>query len=101
VLAHEHSVPFYVAAPVSTFDLTISSGERIPIEERAAEEITHFRGVRIAPDVAVANPAFDVTPARLISAIICERGVARPPYAESLRRLADSAVAVPQAGSAD
>jgi methylthioribose-1-phosphate isomerase len=57
--------------------------------------------VRIAPDVAVANPAFDVTPARLISAIICERGVARAPYAESLRRLADSAVVVPRAGSAD
>ncbi|HEV2522932.1 MAG TPA: S-methyl-5-thioribose-1-phosphate isomerase [Candidatus Acidoferrales bacterium] len=88
VLAHEHGVPFYVAAPVSTFDLTIPSGEQIPIEERAAEEVTHLRGMRIAPDVAVANPAFDVTPARLISAIICERGVARPPYAESLRRLA-------------
>ena len=100
VLAHEHGVPFYVAAPVSTFDLTISSGEQIPIEERAAEEVTHFRGVRIAPDVAVANPAFDVTPARLISAIICERGVARAPYAESLRRLADSAFVVPRAGSA-
>src|ERR1700676_3836464 len=101
VLAHQHSGPFFVAAPISTFDLTISSGEQIPIEERAAEEITHFRGVRIAPDVAAANPAFDVTPARLISGIICERGVARAPYAESLRRLADSAVAVPQAGSAD
>ncbi len=100
VLAHEHGVPFYVAAPVSTFDLTISSGEQIPIEERAAEEVTHFCGVRIAPDVAVANPAFDVTPAHLISAIICERGVARAPYAESLRRLADCAVAVPRAGSA-
>ena len=100
VLAHEHGVPFYVAAPVSTFDLTISSGEQIPIEERAAEEITHFRGVRIAPDVAVANPAFDVTPARFISAIICERGVARSPYAESLRHLADSVVALPRAGSA-
>jgi methylthioribose-1-phosphate isomerase len=101
VLAHEHGVPFYVAAPVSTFDLTISSGEKIPIEERAAEEVTHFRGVRIAPDVSAANPAFDVTPARLISGIICERGVARAPYAESLRRLADAAVTVPQAGSAD
>src|SRR6202171_107067 len=97
---HEGGVPFYVAAPVSTFDLTISSGEQIPIEERAAEEITHFRGVRIAPDVAVANPAFDVTPARFISAIICERGVARSPYAESLRHLADSVVALPRAGSA-
>jgi methylthioribose-1-phosphate isomerase len=91
VLAHEHGVPFYVAAPVSTFDLTISSGEQIPIEERSAEEVTHIRGVRIAPDVMVAHPAFDVTPARLISAIICERGVARAPYTESLRRLADSA----------
>jgi methylthioribose-1-phosphate isomerase len=94
VLAHEHGVPFYVAAPVSTFDLTISSGEQIPIEERSPDEVTHLRGVRIAPDVAVANPAFDVTPARLISAIICERGVARAPYAESLRRLASLAMAV-------
>jgi methylthioribose-1-phosphate isomerase len=100
VLAHEHDVPFYVAAPVSTFDLSISTGEQIPIEERAAEEVTHFGGVRIAPDVAVANPAFDVTPARLISAIICERGVARAPYTHSLRRLADSVVAMPRAGSA-
>jgi methylthioribose-1-phosphate isomerase len=96
VLAHEHGVPFYVAAPVSTFDLTIPSGEQIPIEERPAEEVTHFRGVRIAPDVPAAHPAFDVTPARLISAIICERGVARAPYAESLRRLAETvAIATP------
>src|SRR5271167_273202 len=96
VLAKEHGVPFYVAAPVSTFDLTISSGEQIPIEERSAEEVTHIRGVRIAPDVPAAHPAFDVTPARLISAIICERGVARAPYAESLRRLAESvAIATP------
>jgi methylthioribose-1-phosphate isomerase len=96
VLAHEHGVPFYVAAPVSTFDLTIPSGEQIPIEERSAEEVTHIRGVRIAPDVPAAHPAFDVTPARLISAIICERGVARAPYTESLRRLAESvAIATP------
>ena len=88
VLAREHTVPFYVAAPTSTLDLSIPSGEQIPIEERPAEEVTHIRGVRIAPDVAVANPAFDVTPARLITAIITERGVARPPYIESLRRLA-------------
>jgi methylthioribose-1-phosphate isomerase len=93
VLAREHGVPFYVAAPVSTFDLTISCGEEIPIEERPAEEVTHIRGVRIAPDVPAAHPAFDVTPARLISAIICERGVARAPFAESLRRLAGSASA--------
>ncbi len=90
VLAHEHNVPFYVAAPVSTFDLSIPSGEQIPIEERSSEEVTHIRGVRIAPDVDAAHPAFDVTPARLISAIVCERGVARAPYNESLRRLADS-----------
>ena len=97
VLAHEHRVPFYVAAPVSTFDLTISSGELIPIEERSAEEVTHLRGVRIAPDVPAAHPAFDVTPARLISAIICERGVAREPYTESLARLAESvAIASPR-----
>jgi methylthioribose-1-phosphate isomerase len=96
VLAHEHGVPFYVAAPVSTFDLAISTGEQIPIEERPAEEVTHLRGVRIAPDVAAANPAFDVTPARLITAIICERGVARAPYTDSLRRLAESvAIATP------
>ena len=96
VLAREHGVPFYVAAPVSTFDLTISSGEKIPIEERSAEEVTHIRGVRIAPDVAAAHPAFDVTPARLISAIVCERGVARDPYSKSLRLLAESvAIATP------
>ncbi|MBI3670882.1 MAG: S-methyl-5-thioribose-1-phosphate isomerase [Acidobacteria bacterium] len=88
VLAHENRVPFYVAAPTSTLDLSLASGEHIPIEERPAEEVTHFRGVRIAPEVAAANPAFDVTPARLISAIITERGVVRAPYTESLRRLA-------------
>ncbi len=88
VLAHENRVPLYVAAPTSTLDLSIPSGEHIPIEERPAEEVTHFQGVRIAPDVAAANPAFDVTPARLITAIITERGVARAPYTESLRRLA-------------
>ncbi len=90
VLAHEHEVPLYVAAPISTLDLSIPSGEAIPIEERPAEEVTHIQGVRIAPEVAVANPAFDVTPARLVTAIITERGVARSPYTESLRRLADS-----------
>jgi len=93
VLANEHKVPFYVAAPVSTLDLAIPSGEHIPIEERAAEEVTHIQGVRIAPDVEVANPAFDVTPARLITAIITERGVARAPYTESLRRLAGAQAA--------
>ena len=97
VLAREHAVPFYVAAPVSTFDLSIASGEQIPIEERSAEEVTNVRGVHIAPaGVTAAHPAFDVTPARFIAGIICERGVARAPYTESLRRLAEStAAAVP------
>ena len=88
VLANEHRVPFYVAAPISTLDLSIPSGEQIPIEERSAEEVTHLAGVRISPDVRAAHPAFDVTPARLITAIITERGVARPPYEESLAALA-------------
>ena len=91
VLAKENGVPFYVAAPVSTFDLAIPSGDRIPIEERAAEEVTHHGGRRLAPEgVSVRNPAFDVTPHRYVTAIVCERGVARPPYTESLRRLASA-----------
>ena len=88
VLAREHGIPFYVAAPISTLDLSIPSGEHIPIEERAQEEVTHLAGVRISPDVRAAHPAFDVTPARFITAIITERGVARPPYEDSLRALA-------------
>ena len=80
VLARENNVPFYVAAPVSTFDLSIPSGAQIPIEERSAEEVTHIRGVRIAPDVDAAHPAFDVTPAKFITAIFTEHGVARAPY---------------------
>jgi methylthioribose-1-phosphate isomerase len=88
VLAKEHEVPFYIAAPVSTFDLSIASGEEIPIEERSSEEVTHIQGVRIAPDVHAAHPAFDVTPHRLIRAIFTERGVATAPYTESLKKLA-------------
>lgn len=88
VLAREHQVPFFVAAPVSTLDLSIPSGDKIPIEQRPATEVTHIHGARIAPDVIAANPAFDVTPSRLIAAIITERGVARAPYDDSLRRLA-------------
>ena len=88
VLARQHSIPFYVAAPVSTVDLSLASGEQIPIEERDAREVTHIREQRLAPEgVAVHNPAFDVTPAELIAAIITDRGVARPPYTESLRKL--------------
>ena len=88
VLAKENNVPFYIAAPISTFDLSILDGEHIPIEERAAAEITHIQGVRIAPDVHAAHPAFDVTPNRYIRAIFTERGVATPPYTESLKKLA-------------
>src|SRR5262245_34360024 len=85
VLAREHDIPFYVAAPLSTFDLKTLSGEGIPIEERAPEEVTHHGGRRLVPEGAgVLNPAFDVTPHRLVSAIVCERGVLRAPYAEAL-----------------
>ena len=91
VLAKENKVPFYIAAPISTFDLSIPDGTHIPIEERAAEEVTHIQGVRIAPDVNAAHPAFDVTPSRYISAIFTERGVAKAPYTESLRALSNTA----------
>jgi len=88
VLAKENDIPFYVAAPISTLDLNIASGDLIPIEERNEREITHVKDVRLAPDgINIANPAFDVTPNRYIAAIITERGVARPPYQESLKRL--------------
>ncbi|HEX8766556.1 MAG TPA: S-methyl-5-thioribose-1-phosphate isomerase [Candidatus Acidoferrum sp.] len=90
VLARENNVPFYIAAPVSTFDLSIPDGGHIPIEERSAGEVTHFKGVPIAPDVPAAHPAFDVTPAKYIAGIFTERGVARAPYSESLRALAGS-----------
>ena len=89
VLANENGIPFYVAAPVSTFDLTLASGDLIPIEQRSPDEVTHVFGVAVAPEaIAAANPAFDVTPARYVTAIVCERGVARAPYEESLRKLA-------------
>ena len=88
VLAKENNVPFYVAAPISTLDLTLASGVEIPIEERASREVTELQGVSIAPDgIKVANPAFDVTPHRYVSGIITERGVARPPFVESLKAL--------------
>jgi methylthioribose-1-phosphate isomerase len=91
VLAHENGVPFYVAAPISTLDMTLSSGEQIPIEQRPASEVTHVFGVPVAPEgVRVENPAFDVTPSRYVTAIITERGVAYPPYEGSLRRLTSS-----------
>ncbi|GIV14827.1 MAG: methylthioribose-1-phosphate isomerase [Armatimonadota bacterium] len=88
VLAKWHGIPFYVAAPISTIDLSVADGSGIPIEERSPEEVTHIAGVRIAPEgVKVINPAFDVTPAQLVSAIITEEGIARPPYADSLARM--------------
>ena len=94
VLAREHGLPFYVAAPVSTIDLHTPDGAAIPIEERPADEVTHHGGRRLAPlGVSVRNPAFDVTPHRYVTAIVCERGVARAPYAETLRALVNAAPA--------
>jgi methylthioribose-1-phosphate isomerase len=85
ILAAHHGVPFYVAAPRSTFDLSIASGDAIPIEERGEAEVAAFRDVRVAPEGANAyNPAFDVTPAHLVTAFVTEYGVVRPPYAESI-----------------
>src|SRR5882724_8949928 len=88
VLARKHEIPFYVAAPITTLDLSLKSGEEIPIEQRDSKEVTHIRGQQLAPDgIEVSNPAFDVTPNDLITAIITDRGVARAPYTESLRKL--------------
>jgi len=88
VLAKENNLPFYVAAPISTLDLSLPSGEHIPIEQRPAREVTHIQESAIAPEgVQVANPAFDVTPNRYVTAIITERGVAQAPYDQSLKRL--------------
>jgi len=88
VLAKRHGIPFYVAAPLSTFDPKIPDGSQIPIEERPAAEVTGYRGTRWAPDgVSVRNPAFDVTPAELITAIISEKGIASPPYLETIAAL--------------
>lgn len=90
VLARHHGIPFIVAAPISTLDLDLADGGAIPIEERAAEEVTRLAGRGTAPEGMPAfNPAFDVTPAALVSAIVTERGIARPPYGESLARLAE------------
>ncbi len=88
VVAHENNVPFYVAAPTSTLDMSIASGKDIPIEERSPDEVTRWGDRLIAPKgIAVRNPAFDVTPARYITAIITEKGVVRPPYDEGLRKV--------------
>src|SRR5512146_2398415 len=95
VLAHEHGIPFYVAAPFSTIDLETPTGEQIPIEQRSAREVTHIGEKQLAPSgVQVENPAFDVTPGNYVTAIVTERGIARAPYSESLKRLAENAVTV-------
>jgi methylthioribose-1-phosphate isomerase len=87
VLAREHGIPFYVAAPTSTIDLATADGSGIPIEERPSREVTHVGPIRLTPEAAkVRNPAFDVTPARYVTAIITERGVWRDPYGESLKQ---------------
>ena len=94
VLAKEHGIPFYVAAPFSTVDLETPDGGKIPIEQRSTREVTHIAGKAIAPEgVKVENPAFDVTPAKYVAAIITERGVARAPYEKSLRQLAETVAA--------
>jgi methylthioribose-1-phosphate isomerase len=88
VLAREHGIPLYVAAPLSTFDFTLASGDDIPIEERSPIEVTSLGGIRTAPEgVAVFNPAFDVTPHRLVSAIITEYGVLKAPYGVAIAEL--------------
>ncbi|HEX8367531.1 MAG TPA: S-methyl-5-thioribose-1-phosphate isomerase [Pyrinomonadaceae bacterium] len=90
VLARRHNIPFYVAAPLSTVDLNCPTGEQIPIEERNIREITHIRDIQLSPEgIDVSNPAFDVTPHDLVTAIITEKGVARAPYTESLRKMFD------------
>jgi methylthioribose-1-phosphate isomerase len=91
ILAKEHGIPFYVAAPFNTIDLATASGDLIPIEQRSAREVTHDGGVQVTPNgVAIQNPAFDVTPARYITAIVTERGILRSPYPESIRAMAGS-----------
>jgi methylthioribose-1-phosphate isomerase len=93
ILAKEHSIPFYVAAPLSTIDLETSDGSKIPIEQRNVREVTHIGGKQMVPEgVEVENPAFDVTPAKFVTAIVTERGIARAPYEASLKRLAGEAV---------
>jgi methylthioribose-1-phosphate isomerase len=95
VLAKEHGIPFYVAAPWSTVDMNMHSGEGIPIEQRSPREVTHHAGKQVAPEgVLVENPAFDVTPSKYVAAIITERGIAKAPYPESLKELAQASPAL-------
>ena len=95
ILAKEHGIPFYVAAPISTIDLACPDGTHIPIEQRNPKEVTHIAGKQMVPDgVSIENPAFDVTPAKYVAAIITEKGIARAPYNESLQKLAGQESAV-------
>ncbi|MEE9612440.1 MAG: hypothetical protein V3W19_14395, partial [Desulfatiglandales bacterium] len=88
VLAKENKVPFYVAAPLSTIDLSIKTGDMIPVEVRKSQEISHFKHAEIGPPgVKALNPAFDVTPSRYVSAIITEKGIVRPPYRTEIRKI--------------
>jgi methylthioribose-1-phosphate isomerase len=95
VLAKENGIPFYVAAPISTVDLACADGSKIPIEQRNTREVSHIAGKQMVPDgVSIENPAFDVTPAKYVGAIITERGIARAPYGESLQKLAGETAGV-------
>jgi len=95
VLAKEHGIPFYVAAPWSTVDLDTPDGSKIPIEQRSSREVTHIAGRQMTPNgVKIENPAFDVTPNAYVTAIITERGVAKAPYSDSLKQLSEQAVSV-------
>ncbi|GAH85085.1 unnamed protein product, partial [marine sediment metagenome] len=88
VLAKENGIPFYVAAPTTTIDLSLASGDEIPIEQRSPNEVTHIQGISIAPEgIDVANPAFDVTPHKYITAIITERGIIKEPYGEGMKKI--------------
>jgi methylthioribose-1-phosphate isomerase len=101
ILAAAHGIPFYVAAPVSTIDMKMFSGAAIPIEERDPSEVTHFRGQPVAPTgVRAAHPAFDVTPARYVTALITDRGLVHPPFTESLRTLVGAPAEAPTTGAA-
>ncbi len=101
VLAKEHGIPFYVAAPLSTIDVATLHGDQIPIEQRAATEVTHSNGKQMTPNgAAIQNPAFDVTPAKYITAIITEHGVLRAPYEQSIREMFEKAAAQPELISA-
>jgi methylthioribose-1-phosphate isomerase len=99
VLAKAHGIPFYVAAPSSTFDLSLHTGAEIPIEQRNPDEVTQGLGKRTAPDnVKVYNPAFDVTPARLITALITEKGIIYPPYKRNIAKILNGSASSKRAG---